>query len=89
MIQKKIELSEKISTARKKSNEDNDKLAELENNLRDTVLKIRELSDQESHLRENKGRVEVTLEANKTRLSEIINLIEKEQIGRASCRERV
>ena len=75
---KKIDLSEKISTARKKSNEDNDKLAELENNLRDTVLKIRELSDQESHLRENKGRVEVTLESNKTRLSEIINLIEKE-----------
>ena len=75
---KKIDLSEKISAARKKSNEDNDKLAELENNLRDAVLKIRELSDQESHLRENKGRVEVTLESNKTRLSEIINLIEKE-----------
>jgi len=75
---KKIELSEKISSARKKSNEDNDKLTELENNLRDVVLKIRELSDQESHLRESKGRVEVMLESNKTRLSEIINLIEKD-----------
>ena len=75
---KKIDLSENISSARKKSNEDNDKLIELENSLRDVVLIIRELSDQESHLRENKGRVEVTLESNKTRLSEIINLIEKE-----------
>ncbi len=75
---KKIELSEKISAARKKSNEDNDKLTVLENNLRDVILNIRELSDQESHLRENKGRFEVTLESNKTRLSEIINLIEKE-----------
>ena len=75
---KKIDLSENISSARKKSNEDNDKLTELENSLRDVVLIIRELSDQESHLRENKGRVEVTLESNKTRLSEIINLIEKE-----------
>ena len=75
---KKIDLSENISSARKKSNEDNDKLTELENSLRDVVLKIRELSDQESHLRENKGRVEVTLESNNTRLSEIINLIEKE-----------
>ena len=75
---KKIDLSENISSARKKSNEDNDKLTELENSLRDVVLIIRELSDQESHLRENKGRVEVTLESNKARLSEIINLIEKE-----------
>ena len=75
---KKIDLSENISSARKKSNEDNDKLIELENSLRDVVLIIRELSDQESHLRENKGRVEVTLESNKTRLSEIIQLIEKE-----------
>ena len=75
---KKIDLSENISSARKKSNEDNDKLTELENSLRDVALKIRELSDQESHLRENKGRVEVTLESNKTRLSEIIQLIEKE-----------
>ena len=75
---KKIDLSENISSARKKSNEDNDKLTELENSLRDVVLMIRELSDQESHLRENKGRVEVTLESNNTRLSEIINLIEKE-----------
>ena len=75
---KKIDLSENISSARRKSNEDNDKLTELENSLRDVVLKIRELSDQESHLRENKGRVEVTLESNNTRLSEIINLIEKE-----------
>ena len=75
---KKIDLSENISSARKKSNEDNDKLTELENSLRDVALKIRELSDQESHLRENKGRVEVTLESNNTRLSEIISLIEKE-----------
>ena len=75
---KKIDLSENISSARKKSNEDNDKLTELENSLRDVVLIIRELSDQESHLRENKGRVEVTLQSNKARLSEIINLIEKE-----------
>ena len=75
---KKIDLSENISSARKKSNEDNDKLTELENSLRDVALKIRELSDQESHLRENKGRVEVTLESNNARLSEIINLIEKE-----------
>ena len=75
---KKIDLSENISSARKKSNEDNDKLTELENSLRDVALKIRELSDQESHLRENKGRVEVTLESNNARLSEIIKLIEKE-----------
>ena len=75
---KKIDLSENILSARKKSNEDNDKLTELENSLRDVVLKIRELSDQESHLRENKGRVEVTLESNNARLSEIIKLIEKE-----------
>ena len=81
---KKIDLSENISSARKKSNEDNDKLTELENSLRDVVLKIRELSDQESHLRENKGRVEVTLESNKTRLSEIINLIEKDHKKKTS-----
>ena len=42
------------------------------------LLKIRELSDQESSSKREKGRVEVTLESNKERLSEIINLIEKE-----------
>ena len=75
---KKIDLSEKISSSRKKANEDNDKLTELENNLRNVTLKIRELSDSESSLRESKGRIEVSLESNKERLLEIIDLIEKE-----------
>ncbi len=75
---KKINLSEKISSSRKKANEDNDKLTELENDLRNVTLKIRELSDDESSLREGKGRIEVSLESNKERLLEIIDLIEKE-----------
>ena len=75
---KKIDLSEKISSSRKKANEDNDKLTELENDLRNVTLKIRELSDNESSLREGKGRIEVSLESNKERLLEIIDLIEKE-----------
>ena len=75
---KKIDLSEKISTSRKKANEDNDKLTELENDLRNVTLKIRKLSDDESSLREGKGRIEVSLESNKERLLEIIDLIEKE-----------
>jgi len=75
---KKIDLSEKISSSRKKANEDNDKLTELENDLRNVTLKIRELSDDESSLREGKGRIEVSLESNKERLLEIIDLIEKE-----------
>ena len=62
---KKIDLSEKISSSRKKANEDNDKLTELENDLRNVTLKIRELSDNESSLREGKGRIEVSLESNK------------------------
>ena len=62
----------------KKANEDNDRLTELENDLRDVTLKIRELSDNESSLREGKGRIEVSLESNKERLLEIIDLIEKE-----------
>ena len=74
---KKIDLSEKISSSRKKANEDNDKLTELENDLRNVTLKIRELSDNESSLREGKGRIEVSLESNKERLLEIIDLIEK------------
>ena len=61
-----------------KANEDNDKLTELENDLRNVTLKIRELSDNESSLREGKGRIEVSLESNKERLLEIIDLIEKE-----------
>ena len=75
---KKIDLSEKISSSRKKANEDNDKLTELESDLRNVTLKIRELSDNESSLREGKGRIEVSLESNKERLLEIIDLIEKE-----------
>ena len=75
---KKINLSEKISSSRKKANEDNDKLTELENDLRNVTLKIRELSDDESSLREGKGRIEVSLESNKERLLDIIDLIEKE-----------
>ena len=35
---KKIDLSEKISSSRKKANEDNDKLTELENDLREMLL---------------------------------------------------
>ena len=75
---KKIELSEKISKARNKSNEENDKLAAKENNLREVISQIRDLSDQESRLREQKGRIEATFDSDKGRLSEISNVIEKE-----------
>ena len=75
---RKTELNEKISSARKNNNEDSDNLANLENRLRDLVNEIRTLSDKESLLREKKGRIEVTLEANKIRLSELTDLIKKE-----------
>ena len=75
---RKTELNEKISSARKSSNEDNDNLTNLENRLRDLVNEIRTLSDKESLLREKKGRIEVTLETNKIRLSELTDLIKKE-----------
>ena len=42
------------------------------------VNEIRTLSDKESLLREKKGRIEVTLETNKIRLSELTGLIKKE-----------
>ena len=75
---RKTELNEKISSAKKNSNEDNDNLANIENRLRDLVNEIRTLSDKESLLREKKGRIEVTLETNKIRLSELTDLIKKE-----------
>ena len=75
---RKNELNEKISSAKKNSNEDNDNLANIENRLRDLVNEIRTLSDKESLLREKKGRIEVTLETNKIRLSELTDLIKKE-----------
>ncbi len=75
---RKTELNEKISSAKKNSNEDNDNLANIENRLRDLVNEIRTLSEKESLLREKKGRIEVTLEANKIRLSELTDLIKKE-----------
>ena len=75
---RKNELNEKISSAKEKSNEDNDNLANIENRLRDLVNEIRTLSDKESLLREKKGRIEVTLETNKIRLSELTDLIKKE-----------
>jgi len=75
---RKTELNEKISSAKKNSNEDNDNLANIENKLRDLVNEIRTLSDKESLLREKKGRIEVTLETNKIRLSELTDLIKKE-----------
>ena len=75
---RKTELNEKISSAKKNSNEDNDNLANMENRLRDLVNEIRTLSDKESLLREKKGRIEVTLETNKIRLSELTDLIKKE-----------
>ena len=75
---RKTELNEKISSAKKNSNEDNDNLANIENRLRDLVNEIRTLSDKESLLREKKGRIEVTLETNKIRLSELTGLIKKE-----------
>jgi len=75
---KKIELSEKISKARNNSNEKNDKLAEKENNLREAMSEIRDFSDQESKLREQKGRIEATFDGDKSRLLEISNVIEKE-----------
>ena len=75
---RKTELNEKISSARKNSNEDNDNLAIIENRLRDLVNEIRTLSNKESILREKKGRIEVTLETNKIRLSELTDLIKKE-----------
>ena len=75
---KKIELSEKISKSRNKSNEENDKLAMKENNLREVISQIRDLSDQESRLREQKGRIEATFDGDKGRLLEISNVIEKE-----------
>ena len=75
---RKTELNEKISSARKNNHEDSDNLANLENRLRDLVNEIRTLSDKESLLREKKGRIEVTLEANKIRLSELTDLIKKE-----------
>ena len=75
---RKIELNEMISSAKKNSNEDNDNLANIENRLRDLVNEIRTLSDKESLLREKKGRIEVTLETNKIRLSELTDLIKKE-----------
>ena len=75
---RKTELNEKISSAKKNSNEDNDNLANIENRLRDLVNEIRTLSEKESLLREKKGRIEVTLETNKIRLSELTDLIKKE-----------
>ena len=75
---RKNELNEKISSAKEKSNEDNDNLANIENRLRDLANEIRTLSDKESLLREKKGRIEVTLETNKIRLSELTDLIKKE-----------
>ena len=75
---RKNELNEKISSAKKNSNEDNDNLANIENRLRDLANEIRTLSDKESLLREKKGRIEVTLETNKIRLSELTDLIKKE-----------
>lgn len=75
---KKIELSEKISQSRKNSNESNDKLAKKENSLRLVAEEIRNLSDQESRLREQKGRIEATYESDNSRLLEISELIKKE-----------
>jgi len=75
---KKVELSEKISEARKSSNESNDRLAEKENDLRLITEEIRNLSDHESQLREQKGRIEATYESDNSRLLEISELIKKE-----------
>ena len=87
--QRKIELNEKISSAKKKKNEDNDNLANLENKLRDLVNEIRTLSDNESLLREKKGRIEVTLETNRIRLSELRDVIEKQHKRTSAFMEEI
>ena len=71
-------MAQKISQARKNSNESNDRLAKKENFLRLVAEEIRNLSDQESKLREQKGRIEATYESDNSRLLEIIGLIKKE-----------